>query len=925
MDNINAQVIDAELIHKTILAIKACVVTSQTPSVLTKTRKLDKESGNIISQQGGHLVQGIATNVQFSSMQEFAEFIDKAKTNQALIAATHTAEHTPEQKSVQVLSRDAYKKAGSPNNAITRTKSNFARGVNQQGLLILDCDDKNISKDEFLKAIRQVIPLDDVAHVYTTSSSSYLYVNGELKQGDKGKRLYIAIADASDTERAGQVLFDRLWLNGHGYYIIGAAGQFLDRGIIDTAMFKDSCRLDFISGSHCIEPVSQKRPPAEYNEGQPLNTLLELTDLNKAERERLDAIKGSAKATLEAKANKVKAQYCESKGRENLTQRGITAPTAEQLEEATKNVLKALDNSSLTGDFVVTLANSKRKVTIAEILTNTDLFDGVEVCDPLEPNYNNWASVGKLLLKNGRPKLHSFAHGGKTYNLIRQSRFIEHVAGRTAETTNKTLEIMQLLGNYFDLGDQLVSVKGNKIMPMTEDLLRYELGDNVQFYATKTNKQGQEMQVHLDPPRDVIKYILALGPQRDLKKLNAVITAPTITPTGYVVSKRGYDEQTGLYLATTQDITPPPSKPTTEQVMDAYRLLMSVLDTFKLNTRLDRSVALSAVLSAVARPTLDTATGYIMDAPTYGSGKTYLAKCLALLGTGESPAMTPAIQNNEPEIQKTILSLMMTGARAIIWDNVRGSFNSATIAVLLTHETYSGRVLGASEHTKLPNKASFYITSNNARINADLSRRFLTIRLDTGEENAINAKRDLSALKGAMPDQYIRKNRQRLVTAALTLINGYLNSEAHQTQGRVTTNVLLASYEQWDVLARQPVAWLASLDDSLNLCDPKLSIDEAMANDPEKEALTLMLNALYEWRGNMPFTARQLHTQRLSICPSNDELFELFESLSNRQHFNTKSVGDVLSYRVDRIADGMQLKLYKKDPKRGHQYRVIKI
>lgn len=932
--------LDADMIEAAIKQLAVCVVTSEAPAILTKTRKLDPKTGAIISEAGGHLVRGTAENIIFNSMKEFAQFLDSAKTNQALIAATHTGAHD----SVRVYSTKEYEKAGKPANAITRTNDNFRRSSEHNGILTLDCDDKRLSKEQFLNAVRSVIPLDELAYVYTTSSSSWLYVNDELKDGVKGQRLYIAVDNASLIKEAGEALYDRLWLADHGKYEVSKSGALLDRCIIDKAMFDGGARLDFVGGSHCVEPVTQKRPPAEYNEGRLLVVEKELKPIPQtgAERSRLEAKKQLARAEKADEVKAAKSAYCEAKGLENLAKQGNVNPTAEQLEQAKSNVLKALEGDDLTGEFVITLAKDKKQITVAELLANPDKYDGVATLDPIEPEYHNYSAKGKLYLGDERPTLHSFAHGSKVYRLYKQSRFIMHVNGNTAETTNATLQLMRTLPTFYDMGGQLVSVRGGRVIPMNEHLLSYELGSIAQYYYEKTDKEGKVSRVNIDPPASVVKQVLSMSAktgdsktQRGLKALKAVITAPTITADNHIVYKRGYDEVTQLYLDTKEDIPRPATKPTATDVKAAHDLLMSIIDTFKLKDSLDKSVVLSAFLTAVIRPSIERAPIFCFSAPTQGSGKTYLAECLGILATGTAPSITPAIQGNEAEIQKTLLSMLMNNARVIVWDNIMGSFNSATMAAFVTASTYSGRVLGASEHIELPNKALTVFTGNNLALYGDLPRRCITAHIDTGSENPLNTVRDLGALGGMKPDQFIKANRLAVVNACITIVRSYLLSGAHLFTSGLTDNKV-ASFEEWDTLARQPVINLAS---SVNpeLQDVKQSIDANMADDPEKALLAELLHLLNEWPQGKNFTSKQLYDYTFNgfdIDPRNAlqdslnghsaELRDVLSELCKRdKKITSRAIGKQLAYRKERRAGGLYLTVRALPNNRGNQFSIV--
>lgn len=928
----NAMQIDAEIIR---LAIHVCVVTASEPTVLTKTRRLDEITGTIITEKNGNypagaLIKGYAENSVFKSMREFAQFLDTAKMNQALIGAKHTATTD----SIQIMSRTAYRKAGEPANAITRTKDNFYRPAGEHGLLILDCDSLRTSKEQFIAAIKTILPLDSLAYAYTTSSSSFLSVPNKIEGELKGQRLYIVLKDASHTTEAGENLFKRLWLEGHGWYEAGAAGQYLNRGIIDTAMFKDTCRLDFVSGSNCIAPVVQQRPPAEFNDGEPLDSRALLCDLTSGQLKELEAIQGSARDRIANEIEQKKAAYCDKKGRENLAKQGITEPTTEQLDKAKTNVLKALDSSSLTGDFVITLAKDRKQITIADALSDPERYDQADTLDPLEPEYNNYHAVGKLYLMEGRPTLHTFAHGGKVYRLFKQSRFIQHANGSTAETTNDTLALMRIMPNYFDMGGQLVAVKGGRVVPMTEHLLSYELGSIAQYYIEKTDKKGNVLTTFIDPPSNVVRQIMSMNAQtgngntqRGLKPLKAVITAPTITADNHVVYKRGYDADTCLYLATSDEITPPASNPTIEEITAAYRSIMDIIDTFKLKNDIDKSVVLSAFLTAVIRPAIDKAPIYALDAPTKGSGKTYLAECIGALALGHEPTITPAIQGDEAEINKTLLSMLMNNERVIIWDNIMGSFNSAKFAAFTTAPVFGGRVLGVSQMMSLPNKAMVIFTGNNLSLYGDLPRRCITARIDTGEENPLDAHHDLTKLDNIKPDTFILRHRQRLAMACITIIRAYLTGA---NGDRLTTHKV-GSFEEWDKLTRQPVIYLAQLGIDTNLHDVKASIDKNMAHDPEHELLTQLLDQLSRFFGNASFTAKDVMNIAYDFVgePAKGDGADLAELIADivprNNRPNTRTMGRIISNRLDCIADGKKIVELKGAAKQTKRYQIATV
>lgn len=887
------------------------IVTSITPKTLTKKRTLVAD-GNIVTDTVAQMIKGKAANVSVTSIQQVADILDSLEHNQAITWGIHAGTNNE----TLLLSSKLYEEQGSPDNALTRTNKHYRWG-NHGGVMMLDCDNRTLLKADFIKAVNDILPLDSTAHIWRPSSSSYIYNDNEQVNGLTGQRLYIFVTDANDISRAGKALFERLWLNGHGYYEISKAGSYLSRAPIDAAVFQPS-RLDFAAGSHCIKPLEQRAVATECYEGQPLDTKAALPELTAKELKALAEIKIDTKAPYADEVAEIRKVFSHDKAIANLTKQGITQPTEDQLTAAKSNVLRAINMDVLTGDFIITMADGKQ-ISIGDALDNSEQYHGAITKDPLEPDYNNYSNTGKLYIQGQSPRLFSQAHGGKTYKLMRQPHRLEHVAGKTSDTTLKTLRIMQTSPDYYDMGDQLVSIRDGNILRFSESLLEHELGVINQYWqGQKTGKIMHERLI--DPPTKVIKQILSMHKHRDLKPLNAVINAPTITHADHIVSKQGYDASTKLYLDCLDHGISVPVLVSEHEAIAAYHELMRPFGTFDFADDVSLSVAVSAVLTAITRPTQATAPAFAFDAPKQGSGKTYFCECLGLLATGTVPAMTPSIEKNEDEIRKTLLSMAIEGRRFIIWDNVMGHFNSATMASFLTSERFSGRILGVSQSVEVAHRAMLLLTGNNITLVGDMPRRVLTCRFDTGIENPTQAQRNLSAIDGSKPAVYIERNRYKLAAAAITLIRGYLQSNEHRAGGMAKDR--LPSFEDWDTVARQPVLWLSKRVGGLT--DPKRSIDDNMEKDPEHETLSELLACIYKCRGSAIFTARELHDQAMRDALRDNNLQEILLDLNGGKQLSSRSIGNMLKFRHGRIANGLKLELSKASTK-GNSFKVTKL
>ena len=79
---------------------------------------------------------------------------------------------------------------------------------------------------------------------------------GEQFPGSGGSHVYILMQDGADVDRALQALHERCWLHGLGWYLIGAAGQLLERSIVDASVrFPE--RLVFEGAPDVVPPLAQ--------------------------------------------------------------------------------------------------------------------------------------------------------------------------------------------------------------------------------------------------------------------------------------------------------------------------------------------------------------------------------------------------------------------------------------------------------------------------------------------------------------------------------------------------------------------------------------------------------------------------------------------------------------------------------------------
>jgi hypothetical protein len=102
---------------------------------------------------------------------------------------------------------------------------------------------------------------------------------GEVLRSQKGKRIYVGIADGTDIPRFGNALFQALFQSGHGWIVTTQSRMRLKRSIIDRAMFSP-IQPDYCAAA-CKSPLYQDRPTPRVfnNDAQPMDTRNEFQGL----------------------------------------------------------------------------------------------------------------------------------------------------------------------------------------------------------------------------------------------------------------------------------------------------------------------------------------------------------------------------------------------------------------------------------------------------------------------------------------------------------------------------------------------------------------------------------------------------------------------------------------------------------------------
>jgi putative DNA primase/helicase len=332
----------------------------------------------------------------------------------------------------------------------------------------------------------------------------------------------------------------------------------------------------------------------------------------------------------------------------------------------------------------------------------------------------------------------------------------------------------------FRRGDRLASLainegkdhKGGKvehqiIVEACEHAIAERMAVAATFQKWDTRKKGGGGWKRVDPPKDVVKTLLGRGYSLKLPILVGVVNCPQMAADGRIIDQPGYDARTGIFYdprgARFPTIVANPMRADAEM---ATERLLRLYHTFDFQSDKDRSVALSLVLTRLARIGMATAPLHAYDAPTAGSGKSMIVDIASILATGERAAVFAQGPTLE-EFEKRLSVQLMMGRQIIAIDNITQELDGDLLNQSLTQDRVDLRILGESRAITAQCPAVTAATGNHLRLVGDLTRRALIARLDPKTDRPELRQFDYHPLAEASD------NRGELVAAALTILRAY--------------------------------------------------------------------------------------------------------------------------------------------------------
>ena len=386
------------------------------------------------------------------------------------------------------------------------------------------------------------------------------------------------------------------------------------------------------------------------------------------------------------------------------------------------------------------------------------------------------------------------------------------IKGKEQDVAKNAIKFLKDGGaNIFLYGTQLVRIMRfeqqggplTKLEPVTPPWLLYKIQDyaNVVRHDARTRKK-----VKTSVPDLIIQIILNVPDLGDWPKLKSFVKTPLLLPDGTWISSPGFHETAwgGFYLDVDSDggwLEPGQTK---KEAEDALAELQNHFRFFPWDSDLSRSVALSALLTAVMRPVLDTAPMHVMDSPVGGTGKSLFINAVSIIITG-SDAVPIRYSHRNIENRKMLDALLLAGYNMIAIDNISRSLQGKAINQILTEQVHEVHILRKNKIVSLPCTPFIMTAGNNIVIRGALKHHSVICRIDAQEEEPYlrNFPQDLLA--------ETRQKRKEIVYWLQTIMRAHTTT-CKQDRNECQFNIYYQGpFESW-TLVRRVLIWLGLPD-----------------------------------------------------------------------------------------------------------------
>jgi len=403
-------------------------------------------------------------------------------------------------------------------------------------------------------------------------------------------------------------------------------------------------------------------------------------------------------------------------------------------------------------------------------------------------------------------------------------------------------------------------------------------------------------------PDYVPRILLSLSRQQAAKfrRLDVITKTPFWTPAGVPVTEAGYNREARAVL-----VDPPPVR---HDLFDNGAAALAwlcdeVLGDFPWGDAAERANMLGAMLVPMVRPMIRGPVPlHNIEASKRGSGKTLLAQLL-MTAYGFDPEMS-TLPRDEAEVEKKMLAVLRAGLPIHVWDNVKHAVTSAALDIVLTSTHYSGRLLGQSVDLRLAVRQLWIMTSNNARLSDDMSRRTVRIRLVSETE----FPEDRQGFRHSNLLDWTRNNRSLILSALWQCVHEWI--EAGQPRPPEHARRTLGSYHGWATVIGGILANAGELDFLANARRAREEQNMDAGEWPE------FLEAWWDRWHRAPASSKQLW----DVCDGGDYLVEVRGGGNKLSQI--KRLSNALRSVRDSIRFGFKISMSRDNHRKAYQFAL---
>ncbi|HCD5199875.1 TPA: hypothetical protein NBT51_003488 [Vibrio parahaemolyticus] len=450
--------------------ISYTLFASKKPKELRKTYSLSSRDG-VVKTPIANMSQGTAATEVRSNLLELNTAIDSLKNNEALATGVFPIDNA------HIVAGE--KKACPEKGVYSRTLAHMKLPKETDYIQLLDIDPHKdgVTFETAEQVIEYINGLNPVfkgkEKLVRPSSSAGIQNNGELLKAHSW-HAFIKVSPQVNQKELKRFIDAQCWLNEDGYIALSKSGAKLERCTFDMAVFSHE-RLIFEAKPKLNDGLSRNKIPCAYVEGDAFLP----SDLVTVDYKKVELLKAQAKAAIDGQSLEQRKAFVAEKVEEMISD-GVDNSLAME-------TIKHLTHNELTLSTLVEL-ECGAKVSIQELCDNHKKYNNVAMADPIEGR-SYGTTTAKFFWNNGKPVIHSFAHGGTTYKLVEDYK--------SPLIAVETIPLSEKL-NLLDFPYAEMRQNGKVIVPSTIESTRYLM----ERYGFKARYNVISKNVELTTPMD---------------------------------------------------------------------------------------------------------------------------------------------------------------------------------------------------------------------------------------------------------------------------------------------------------------------------------------------------------------------------------------------------------------------------------------